>query len=404
MGYNRGATEVETMAIVEVLVPQMGEGLQEVRVLRFLKQPGERVARDEHIYEMETDKAVLEVESPHSGVIIEWLAKEGDILPIGAPIARIEVEGAVQTPVATPAVPATEAAAPIESPIVSPREPVQMGPRTETIIPPRTRAYARERGISEEELRRIPATGTKLMPEDIDRYLATRSAAVAEAEYIDYPLSPQQRTFIYRVKRSSQVVVPATLKRPARWDTIQRVVAQFKSQSNAPVQPSEFQVLAYCVVQATRNHPKFRSQLIGEDTLREYKHVNLGIAVARPGDELVTALVKEASALDFISFVRAVQTQIRRARQGEDQADASIQLLLTYMGGYQMIDAIPVLVSPAIAILFAGDTFLVDGVPHVNLVLTFDHRLINGVGGAEFLNEVARNLENAEQLVMEGLG
>jgi len=403
MGYNKGATEAETMAIVEVLVPQMGEGLQEVRVLRFLKQPGERVARDEHIYEMETDKAVLEVESPYSGVIVEWLAKEGDILPIGAPIARIEVEGTVQVPVATPA-PATEAAVQAETPVAPPRETVQMGPRVEVMIPPRTRAYAREKGISEEELRRIPASGTKLMPEDIDRYLATRSAAIAQAEYIDYPLSQQQRTFIYRVKRSSQVVVPATLKRPARWDAIQRVVAQFKSQPNAPVQPSEFQVFAYCVVQATRNHPKFRSQLIGEDTLREYKHVNLGIAVARPGDELVTALVREASALDFVSFVRAVQTQIRRARQGEDQADASIQLLLTYMGGYQMIDAIPVLVSPAIAILFAGDTFLMDGVPHVNLVLTFDHRLINGVGGAEFLNEVAHNLENAEQLVSEGLG
>jgi len=403
MGYNKGATEAETMAIVEVLVPQMGEGLQEVRVLRFLKQPGERVARDEHIYEMETDKAVLEVESPYSGVIVEWLAKEGDILPIGAPIARIEVEGTVQVPVTTPA-PAAEAAVQAETPVAPPRETVQMGPRVEVMIPPRTRAYAREKGISEEELRRIPASGTKLMPEDIDHYLATRSAAIAQAEYIDYPLSQQQRTFIYRVKRSSQVVVPATLKRPARWDAIQRVVAQFKSQPNAPVQPSEFQVFAYCVVQATRNHPKFRSQLIGEDTLREYKHVNLGIAVARPGDELVTALVREASALDFVSFVRAVQTQIRRARQGEDQADASIQLLLTYMGGYQMIDAIPVLVSPAIAILFAGDTFLMDGVPHVNLVLTFDHRLINGVGGAEFLNEVAHNLENAEQLVSEGLG
>ena len=391
------------MAIVEVLVPQMGEGLQEVRVLRLLKQAGERVARDEHLYEMETDKAVLEVESPYSGVVVEWLAKEGDILPIGAPIARIEVEEAVGVPLAAPAAPPTgEAAVGAETPPLPSREPALVGARTDVMIPPRTRAYAREKGISEEELRRIPARGTKLLPEDIDQYLAMRPAALAEAEYIDYPLSPQQRTFIYRVKRSSQVVVPATLKRPARWDAIQRVVAQFKAQPNAPVQPSEFQVFAYCVVQAARNHPKFRSQLIGEDTLREYKHVNLGIAVARPGDELVTALVKEASALDFVSFVRAVQTQIRRARQGEDQADASIQLLLTYMGGYQMMDAIPVLVAPAVAILFAGDTFLLDGIPHVNLVLTFDHRLINGVGGAEFLNEVARNIETAEQGVAKG--
>ncbi|MCS7208953.1 MAG: 2-oxo acid dehydrogenase subunit E2, partial [Fimbriimonadales bacterium] len=382
------------MAIVEVVVPQLGEGLQEVRVIRFLKQPGDRVERDEHIYEMETDKANVEVESPYAGVIVEWLAKEGDILPIGAPIARMEVEGVVAT--AAPAA-HTPQPAPVRPSPAPEREPVSVGARLEVAIPPRTRAYARQKGISEEELRRIPAaSGTKLMPEDIDAYLASRSEQIASAEYVDYPLPPQQRTFIYRIKRSTQLVVPATLRRPARWDAVQRVVAQFKADPNAPVQPSEFQVFAYCAAQATLRHPKFRSQLVGEETLRQYAHVNLGIAVARPGDELVTALVKNASALDFVSFVRTLQSQIRKARAGEDQADASIQLLLTYMGGYQMVDAIPVLVSPAVAILFAGEAFSMDGAPHVNLVLTFDHRLINGVGGAEFLNEVAHNLENAE--------
>jgi pyruvate/2-oxoglutarate dehydrogenase complex dihydrolipoamide acyltransferase (E2) component len=388
------------MAIVEVLVPQLGEGLQEVRVIRFLKQAGERVARDEHIYEMETDKANVEVESPYEGVIVEWLAKEGDILPIGAPIVRMEVEGAVA--VAPPPVHAAPQPASVASaPPPAPTTPV--GERLELVIPPRTRAYARQKGISEEELRRIPASsGNKLMPEDIDAYLARRSGD-GVADYVDYPLPQQQRTFIYRLKRSAQLVVPATMRRPARWDAVQRVVARFKSDSSTPVQPSEFQVFAYCVAQATLQHPKFRSQLVGEETLRQYAHVNLGIAVARPGDELVTALVKNASALDFVSFVRTLQTQIRKARAGEDQADASIQLLLTYMGGYKIVDAIPVLVSPAVAILFAGEAFLVDGVPHVNLVLTFDHRLINGVGGAEFLNAVAENLENAESLVERGI-
>ncbi len=389
------------MAIVEVVVPQLGEGLQEVRVLRFLKQPGDTVRRDEHIYEMETDKANVEVESPYSGVIVEWLAKEGDILPIGAPIARMEVEGAVETATPTAHAPQTSAPAPAPAP---PPPPIAVGERLDVVIPPRTRAYARQKGISEEELRRIPpSVGNKLMPEDIDRYLETRAHAIGGAEYVDYPLPQQQRTFIYRLKRSSQLVVPATMRRTARWDKVQQAVAMLKTRPNTPVQPSEFQVFAFCVVQATRNHPKFRSQLVGEDTLREYRHVNLGIAVARPGDELVTALVKEASALDFVSFVRTAQSQIRKARAGEDQADASMQLLLTYMGGYQIVDAIPVLVAPAVAILFAGENFPVDGIPHVNLVLTFDHRLINGVGAAEFLNEVASLLERADQLVLESL-
>lgn len=389
------------MAIIEVVVPQLGEGLTEVRVLRFLKQLGESVQRDEHIYEMETDKANVEVESPYSGVIIEWLAQEGDILPIGAPIARMEVAGVVESTASPVAETASVSTAPaVEIPRVQAVS--QEFQQTEVIIPPRTRAYARQKGISEQEIRRIsPHTGNKLMPEDIDRYLSTRTEPTDG--YTDYPLPPQQRTFIYRLKRSSQLVVPAVMRRPARWDGVQNAVAQLKANPQMPIQPSEFQVFAYCVVQATQNHPKFRSQLIGEETLREYQHLNLGIAVARPGDELVTALVKEASALDFVSFVRTAQAQIRKARAGEDQADASMQMLLTYLGGYQIPDAIPVLVAPAVAILFAGEAFRVEGVPHVNLVLTFDHRLINGVGAAEFLNEVASNLENAESVVLENL-
>src|SRR5215471_8550341 len=80
------------MAEVEIKIPQLGEGLQEARILRFLKQPGEAVAQDEPIYEMETDKAVMEIESPAAGVLEAWTAKEDDVLPIGATIGRINTE------------------------------------------------------------------------------------------------------------------------------------------------------------------------------------------------------------------------------------------------------------------------------------------------------------------------
>src|SRR5438105_2457957 len=78
------------MAIVDIKIPQMGEGLTEVRLLQLLKSPGDLVARDEILYTMETDKATLEVESPETGKLTEWLAAEGDVLPIGAAVARID--------------------------------------------------------------------------------------------------------------------------------------------------------------------------------------------------------------------------------------------------------------------------------------------------------------------------
>src|SRR5437879_4260963 len=125
------------MAIVDIKIPQMGEGLTEVRLLELLKSPGDIVSRDEIIYTMETDKATLEVESPESGRLTEWLAAEGDVLPIGASVARIDqaAEDASTQSVPVPAVTA------------APARPLS----SERVIPPRTRAYARELGITEEQ-------------------------------------------------------------------------------------------------------------------------------------------------------------------------------------------------------------------------------------------------------------
>src|ERR1051326_5258549 len=89
--------------MIEIRIPQLGEGLQEARIVRFLKRPGEAVAQDEPIYEMETDKAVMEIESPSAGVIESWTAKEDDILPIGAVIGSINPDGMASPSQATDA-------------------------------------------------------------------------------------------------------------------------------------------------------------------------------------------------------------------------------------------------------------------------------------------------------------
>jgi len=82
--------------IVGVRIPQIGEGLQEARLVATLKNPGDSIRRDEPIYQMETDKAVMDVESPYEGILVEWLAAVDTVLPIGAEVARMKVEGAVE--------------------------------------------------------------------------------------------------------------------------------------------------------------------------------------------------------------------------------------------------------------------------------------------------------------------
>src|SRR5579859_835670 len=128
-----------TMPIVDILVPQMGEGLQEVILLDFHKQPGDTVKRDELIYSMETDKATMEVESPYEGVLREWLAKEGDVMEIGAPIARMEVAAVPEAVAPQPVAAAAATPAPSSPPETSAPSPALPAARTlpDIVIPPR---------------------------------------------------------------------------------------------------------------------------------------------------------------------------------------------------------------------------------------------------------------------------
>jgi pyruvate/2-oxoglutarate dehydrogenase complex dihydrolipoamide acyltransferase (E2) component len=322
-------------------------------------------------------------------------------MEIGAPIARMEVavvpETAAPQPVAVTATPA--ALAPAETTAPSPALPAA---RTlpDIVIPPRTRAYCRELNLSDEEMRGIPAPSGKLLPTDVDAYLKAKKNGGTPAEavpteppaYVERPLSQHHRTLIYRLKRSQQMVVPATARRHVVWGGIRRTAESLRAGGAGP-QPSSFQTFAYCVVQAVKEHPKFKSVLIGEAALREYAHLNLGIAVGMPNGELTLAVVPEADTLDFAGFVTTLQEKIRRAREGEDQATETTQLLLTYMGPYEIIDAVPVLVAPAVAVLFIGSTFEQNGQTLANLALTFDHRLIQGIEAAEFLRTIVGKVE-----------
>jgi pyruvate/2-oxoglutarate dehydrogenase complex dihydrolipoamide acyltransferase (E2) component len=380
------------MPIVEVLVPQMGEGLTEVRILEFQKQPGDRVRRDELLYSMETDKATLEVEAPLDGILTEWLTETGAILAVGAPIARFETEMAdLSTAALGSAIGASIAAS--DGVRRERNEDPGGRPKRTVVVPPRTRAYCREQGISEEEMSRIEAPSGKLMPADVDAYLTAKNSPETPSSvgYVEYTLSAQQRTFAYRLRRSAQVVVAGTIRRPVAWSAVRDFVVAQRTERVEP-RPTEFQTFAYCVAQTVRDFPKFRSTLIGEEVVRESAHINLGIAVARPNEELTTAVVPQADTLDFATFLKQAKARIHAAREGEDQIEADTQLLLTYLGATGIEDAIPVLVSPAIGILFLGAPFLQEGILKANLVLTFDHRLIYGIEAANFLNSLADNV------------
>jgi len=397
-----------SMPIVSVKIPQIGEGLQEARLVAVLKQPGDAVKRDEPIYQMETDKAVMDVESPYEGTLSSWSADVDAILPIGAEVATMEVADGVQEaqvghgpPNPAPSI-SEETTSPASAPPSASRR---------LDVPPRTRAYAKEKGLSEEQLMSVTATGSKLMPDDIDRFLSSSVAApisgVAEASgYTEAPMSQKQRLLSSRMVRGSQLVVPGTITVACDWGGIERLRGRYK-EADKGFQPSSFTMFAFAVAAALKDFPLFRSSMIGDDTIRTYSTAHLGIAVALPGDELVLAVVDDADQLDWPSFAAKTRERIEMARNGIDQANESVTLSLTNMQAAGLRDAVPVVVPPSVATLFLGESYQgldqesleLEMKRFANLALTFDHRVINGVGAADFLNRVKRNTELISTLI-----
>lgn len=398
-------------SLISVKIPMMGEGLQEARLVGVLKQPGDHVKRDEPLYQMETDKAVMDVESPFEGVLVEWAAPIDTLLPIGAEIAKMRVAGAVtedSAPTHQPTAASQPASAPTSIPTTAPGE-------RRTDIPPRTRAYAKEKGLSESQLQTVPAAGSKLMPEDIDRFLsggatapAATSAPAAKTTdtYAEQPMSQKQRLLSSRLVRGAQLVVPGTIVVQTVWDGIETLRTEYK-ESGSEFQPSSFTMFAHCVALALKDFPSFRSTLVGDSTIRTYHTAHLGIAVALPGDELVIAVVDDADTLDFKTFAARTRDQIALARDGKDQANETVTISLTNMQSFGLTDAVAVVAPPSVATLFLGVPFKainqesdeIELVKVVNLSLTFDHRLINGVGAADFLNKVKEYVEKAREVI-----
>jgi pyruvate/2-oxoglutarate dehydrogenase complex dihydrolipoamide acyltransferase (E2) component len=389
-----------------LVVPHIGEGLQEARIVLLLKKPGEAVLRDEPIYQIETDKAVMDIESPFEGVIHSWSVREGDLVPIGSQIGFIQGAGDPGDFRSSAIVPTPLAAS--TAPAAAPSGPA--GERRRD-VPPKTRAYAISKGLREADLALVPATGKNLLPADIDGWIASRTKAPATRDgkkaFVEAVQSPQQRILSSRLVRGSQLVVPGMMSIVANWQPVEDLREEYRA-TGGEFQPSTFTMFAFAVAKAAAEHPLVRSTLVADSTVRTYVNLQLGIAVSRPGDELVVAVVEDADALDWQTFAAETRAKIGLARAGKDQANETVTLSITNMASYGIRDAMAVVVPPGVATIFLGEPYwgLSSDDPRkpgfmrcANVGMTLDHRLINGVGGAEFLNTIRRNIESIRELI-----
>ncbi|MEL7496235.1 MAG: 2-oxo acid dehydrogenase subunit E2 [Planctomycetota bacterium] len=388
------------MPIISVRIPQLGEGLQEALLVEFIKQPGDQIKRDDPIYVMETDKATTDVESPYDGTLVEWSVEPGTVLEIGAEIGKMEVaEGVKEMPVGHGPADASPAAASTPAPAATTSTAAKPVRSDKVMIPPKTRKYLKEMNLLD-QVDQIPTTGTKMMPADVDAYLASvGGGAVDSDEYKVEPLPKSQVILNYRLSRGSKVCIPVTVMSDVDWSRVKEIRGRVRETGG----PTGFAMACWAVVEALKNHDKFRSSLSADgNSIKTFHRVNLGIAVALPGDAMVTAVVRGADQMTEDEFFAAYAKQVNAARDGNDQADESTTVTISNIGKAGMRIGIPAIVAPAVATLAIGEEFqhpIPDGDgfkfrPTVTATLSFDHRIANGVGAANFMNEVKQNIES----------
>src|SRR2546423_2726 len=327
----------KAMGTQKIVVPIMGEGIRNAKVVTLLKKPGDKIALDDPLCEVETDKAVYPIESSFAGTMGEWQTEVGATVDIGQELGTILTEG-------------------------------ESSPAPETAEVSAERNGDREQG-------------------DAPARMRPRSIGIEPA------LSP---TIIRKLGR----VVPVNLQIDARWDAIRsaREKAKKKEGKNAA---SPSLMVAWVVVRAMEKHAPFRRIILEDDRIEEHNEFDLGIAVALEDDRLATAVVTHANKRDWPDFVKRYNETVAETRTGRVDA-MNAPLVISSLGAFGVRAAAPMVVPPSIATLFVGsahyETFA-DGkktgpAEAITLSLTFDHRVVNGAGAANFVHDVKAQIEN----------
>jgi len=331
----------------KITIPIMGEGIRNAKVVTLLKNPGDTVALDDPLCEVETDKAVYPIESSFAGTMGEWETAVGATVEIGQEIGTILAEGD------------------------------SFADQFEAA------AEASQKQKSNGEVATVPAA---------DSRRAAAPVATREPSSIEPALSP---TIIRRLGR----VVPANLQIDARWDTIRkaRETAKKKEGKNA-ASPSV--MIAWAVVKAMEKHAPFRRVILDDDRIVENDEFDLGIAVALDDGRLATAVVTHANKRDWPDFVQRYNQTVEETRGGRVDA-VNAPIVISSLGAFGVRAAAPIVVPPSIGTLFVGSAHyetLGEGKKSqatevITLSLTFDHRVVNGAGAASFVHEVKEQIE-----------
>lgn len=420
-----------------VVMPKLTDTMEEGVVLKWKKAEGDKVSAGDVLAEIETDKAVMDLEAFASGVLRRLLVKEGDTVPSGALIAVIgepdedideamsETSGAKMPEAAEPKAapkaataeakaaapaPSAEEAPPKESKPkknasqAAPVHEAETGEREEIKASPRAKALAREHGI---ELSTLKGSGPggRIVESDVLAVKAPRSDRPRAAT--EKPLS-QMRKAIARTTTSSKAPVPHFyVTSDIDMGEAVRFRQQYK-QARAE-HPSVTDMIMKAVALALQKHPEINVSYAG-DVLRQHHRIDLGMAVGLD-DGLITPVIRDCESKSLRQIAAETKRLAERARKRQlaPEEYTGSTFSVSNLGMYDVDSFIAVLTPPEAAALAVGsirEEPVVSGSRvrlgrRMRVTLSCDHRALDGLQAAAFLKEVKRILEHPIELILE---
>jgi 2-oxoglutarate dehydrogenase E2 component (dihydrolipoamide succinyltransferase) len=426
------------MALVDLVMPKLGESIMEATILKWHKQPGDPVKMDETVLEIATDKVDSEVPSTTAGVIEELLFKVNDVVPIGTVIARIRTGAAEPAPASKPVItePARETntqnfqdAVVVES---TPKQPAYNTAKPagqpannnsgNRFYSPLVLNIAASEGISMTELEALPGTGNegRVTKKDILEYLANRgrsSSTVSNRENREMviPLAKVESQKEY-TPNNNQVGSYTGNVEIIEMDRMRKLIADHmvRSKQTSP------HVTSFTEADVT-NLVMWREKVKKDFEKREgtncsldgnniiiKKDINIGMATALPSGNLIVPVIKNADQLNLVGLSRQVNLLADNARNGKLKADDTQggTFTLTNVGTFGSLMGTPIINQPQVAIMAvgaikkrpmvietsAGDSIAIRHMMYLSM--SYDHRIVDGSLGATFLTAVAKELEN----------
>jgi len=436
------------MAQVELIMPKMGESVAEATIIKWLKKEGDKIAADETVLEIATDKVDSEIPSTAEGTLIKRLYNEGDVVQVGKAIAIISTD-ANATADAAPEVKAPaanqHAAKEVSSAPAKEVAALEKNSASGKFYSPLVRNIAKEEGISMDELETISGSGAngRVTKNDILAFIPNKGKQTAN----NHTNTPVQTETASEKQAAPTTTAPAVHQRPAiavgagdeviEMDRMRKLIADhmvmsvqtsphvtsfveadvtnivlWREKVKKNFEKREGEKLTFtpifieALVKAIKDFPMINISLDGTKIIKR-KNINIGMAAALPSGNLIVPVIKNADNLNLVGITKQVNDLAARARAGKLTPD-DIQggtYTISNVGSFGNVMGTPIINQPQVAIMAVGaikkkpaviETEHGDliGIRHfMFLSHSYDHRVVDGSLGGQFVRRVADYLE-----------